>query len=41
MLHAGTLTRLIDVFDLFWHGAPLSVPGMKVSRMIGRKLEGG
>jgi hypothetical protein len=41
MLFAGTLARPIDVVDLFWHGAPLVVLGLKVGRMIGRKREGG
>ena len=38
MLAAGTLTRPIDIFDLFLHGAPLLLLGLKLWRM--RRLHG-
>jgi hypothetical protein len=34
MLAAGTLVRLIDIFDLFWHTAPLLLLGLKLERMV-------
>jgi hypothetical protein len=34
MLAAGTLVRLIDIFDLFWHAAPLLLLGLKFARMV-------
>ena len=33
MLVAGTLTRPIDIFDLFLHGGPLLLLGIKLWRM--------
>ena len=33
MLFAGTLTRPIDIFDLFLHGAPLVLLMLKLARM--------
>ena len=33
MLAAGTLARPIDIFDLFWHGAPLVLLALKLARM--------
>jgi hypothetical protein len=39
MLTAGTLTRPIDIFDLFWHGLPIVVLGFRFGRDMGRKLE--
>lgn len=33
MLAEGTLTRPLDVFDLFWHLLPLAVLGLKLVRM--------
>ena len=38
MLAAGTLTRPIDIFDLFLHGGPLLLLGIKLWRM--RRLHG-
>ena len=38
MLAAGTLTRPIDIFDLFLHDAPLLLLGLKLWRM--RRLHG-
>ena len=38
MLVAGTLTRPIDIFDLFLHGGPLLLLGIKLWRM--RRLHG-
>jgi hypothetical protein len=32
MLFAGSLTRPIDIFDLFLHSAPLVLLGMKLAR---------
>jgi hypothetical protein len=32
MLAAGTLTRPIDIFDLFFHAAPLALLGWKLVR---------
>jgi hypothetical protein len=32
MLAAGTLVRPIDIFDLFWHGAPLVLLSLKIWR---------
>lgn len=33
MLAAGTLTRPIDVFDLFLHGAPVALLAIRLARM--------
>ena len=33
MLAAGTLTRPIDIFDLFIHAAPLALLGLKLWRV--------
>ena len=33
MLFSGTLTRPIDIFDLFLHGAPLVLVILKLLRM--------
>ena len=32
MLAAGTLVRPIDIFDLFLHGTPLALLGLKLFR---------
>jgi hypothetical protein len=37
MLSAGNLTRPIDIFDLFLHGAPLVVLVLKLARMRVRR----
>jgi hypothetical protein len=37
MLADGALTRPIDVFDLFMHGAPLVVLILKLFRMRGQR----
>lgn len=37
MLAAGTLSRPIDIFDLFWHLLPLIVLGLKLGRMARRR----
>ena len=34
MLVAGTLVRPIDIFDLFWHAAPLLLLGLKLVRLV-------
>ena len=34
MLAAGTLSRPIDLFDLFWHGILLVLLAMKLARMV-------
>ncbi|MBF0189795.1 MAG: hypothetical protein HQL99_01435 [Magnetococcales bacterium] len=36
MLFAGTLVRLIDIFDLFLHTTPLVVVALKVVRQFHR-----
>jgi hypothetical protein len=36
MLFAGTLTRPIDIFDLFLHGAPVVLLGWKLLRLARR-----
>jgi len=33
MLVAGNLTRPLDIFDLFWHGAPAVVLILKLVRI--------
>jgi len=33
MLAAGTLTRPLDIFDLFWHAAPWLLLAAKLVRM--------
>lgn len=37
MLFAGSLTRPIDIFDLFLHGAPLVLLVLKLTRLAGQK----
>ena len=37
MLFAGTLTRPIDIFDLFLHGTPLALLVLKLMRLAGQK----
>lgn len=37
MLIAGTLTRPIDIFDLFLHGVPLLLLVLKLMRLASRK----
>lgn len=34
MLFAGTLVKPVDIFDLFWHGAPLLLLIMKIIAML-------
>jgi hypothetical protein len=36
MLAAGTLTRPIDIFDLFYHAAPVLLLVLKLARMARR-----
>lgn len=36
MLADGSLQRPVDIFDLFLHGAPLLVLGLKLLRLAGR-----
>ncbi len=33
ILFAGTLTRLIDIFDLLWHATPIVLLALKLVRM--------
>lgn len=40
MLAAGTLTRPIDIFDLFWHGVPLALLLAKLARLAALRLHG-
>jgi hypothetical protein len=37
MLFAGTLSRPIDIFDLFLHGGPLLLLVAKLMRIAGQK----
>lgn len=37
MLQAGTLSRPIDIFDLFWHAFPLALLALKFVRMARRR----
>ena len=37
MLVAGALTRPIDIFDLFLHGAPLVLLVLKLTRLASQK----
>ncbi len=39
MLFAGTLSRPMDIFDLFLHGAPWALLGLKLIRMATRKAD--
>jgi hypothetical protein len=41
MLFAGTLSRPIDIFDLFMHGTPALLVVLKLVRMNGRTSAGG
>jgi hypothetical protein len=36
MLFSGTLTRPIDIFDLFLHATPLALLAIKLTRMRSR-----
>lgn len=36
MLAAGTLTRPIDIFDVFWHLLPAALLVVRLARMRGR-----
>jgi hypothetical protein len=36
MLAAGTLTRPLDIFDLFYHGLPLALLFFKLIRSLNR-----
>jgi hypothetical protein len=37
MLSAGTLTRAIDIFDVFWHLLPAALLGMRLARKRNRR----
>jgi len=37
MLFAGTLTKPIDIFDLFWHALPLTLLMIKLGFMAADK----
>ena len=37
MLFAGTLSRPIDIFDLFLHGVPLVLLGLKLMRSASQR----
>lgn len=39
MLHAGTLSRPIDIFDLFWHAAPFVLLVLKLARLARRRAD--
>ena len=36
MLAAGTLVRPLDIFDLFWHAAPLLLLTLRLVRMTNK-----
>ena len=38
MLVNGTLTRPLDIFDLFWHAWPVALLGFKIGIDLGRRL---
>lgn len=37
MLAAGTLTRPIDIFDVFWHLLPAALLGVRLARRRNRR----
>lgn len=37
MLHAGTLHRPIEIFDVFWHLLPAVLLVIRTARMMARK----
>lgn len=37
MLAAGTLTRPIDIFDVFWHLLPAALLGVRLARKRNRR----
>lgn len=39
MLAEGTLTRPIDIFDVFWHLLPAGLLAVKIARMNRRNSE--
>jgi hypothetical protein len=41
MLASGNLSRPIDVFDLFWHGAPWVLLVLKLLRLRSRRSGAG
>lgn len=38
MLMNGTLTRPLDIFDIFWHSWPLALLGFRAGRDLGAML---
>ena len=34
MFQAGTLSKPIDIFDVFWHGGPIALTLVKVCRVL-------
>ncbi len=34
MFQAGTLSKPIDIFDVFWHGGPILLTLVKVGRVV-------
>lgn len=40
MLAGGTLTRPLDIFDLFWHAWPLALLEVRVGRDLGKRFSG-
>ncbi len=36
MLFSGQLTRAIDIFDLFWHGIPVTLLVLKLIRVASK-----
>ena len=41
MLLDGTLTRPVDIFDLFWHAWPLVLLGIKIGRDLAHRVRRG
>lgn len=37
MLFAGDLVKAMDIFDLFWHGTPITLLMIKLYRKYGSK----
>ena len=41
MLLDGTLTRPLDIFDLFWHAWPLGLLGFKIGHDLAHRVRRG
>lgn len=40
MLAQGSLSRPLDIFDLFWHALPLLVLALKLARIVSQRRGG-